>query len=64
MISPFDIPYKWDNQIIMPFLKKDFIYFFYKQGKGGRKKGRETSMCGCLLSAPIWGSGLQPRQVA
>ena len=26
----------------------DFIYLFLERGKGGRKKGRETSMCGCL----------------
>ena len=29
------------------FLKILFIYF-YTEGKGGRKRGRETSMCGCL----------------
>ena len=33
----------------------------------GRKRegerGRETSMHGCLLSAPYWGPGSQPRHV-
>ena len=28
-----------------------------------REKGRYTWMCGCLLSAPYWGPGLQPRHV-
>ena len=27
-------------------------YLLFREGKGGRKKGRETSMCGCLSSAP------------
>ena len=43
------------------FFKILFIYF--REGKGGRKRGRETSMCGCLLCAPYWGLGLQPRHV-
>ena len=29
---------------------KGFIYFF-REGKGGRKRKRETSICGCLLFA-------------
>ena len=40
---------------------KDFIYLFLERGKGGRKRGRETSMCGCLSDDPHWGPGLQPR---
>ena len=40
---------------------KDFIYF--REGRGGRKRGRETSMCGCLSHAPYWGPGRQPRHV-
>ena len=28
-----------------PIKKKDFIYLFLQRGKGGRKRGRETSMC-------------------
>ena len=36
------------------FFKILFIYF--REGKGGRKKGRETSMCGCLSCAPCWGT--------
>ena len=41
-----------------------FIYFF-REEKGGRKEGRETSMCGFLLGGnpgmcPNWESNLQP----
>ena len=45
------------------FKKTLFIYLFLERGKGGRKRGRETSMCGCLLCAPHWGPSLQPRHV-
>ena len=41
---------------------KDFIYFL-TEGKGGRKRGRETSIYGWLSHSPYWGPGLQPRQV-
>ena len=30
-----------------------FIDLFL-EGKGGRNRGRKTSMCGCLLCAPCW----------
>ena len=40
-----------------------FIYLFLRVGKGRRKRGRETSMCGCLLCAPNWGPGPEPRHV-
>ena len=39
------------------------ILFIFREGKRGRKRGRDTSMCGCLLSIPHWGPGLQPRYV-
>ena len=46
------------------FLNKDFIYLLFRQrGKGGRKRGRETSMRVCLSCTPYWGPGLQPRHV-
>ena len=36
------------------FLKKRFYLFIFRErGKGGRKRGRETSMCGCLSCAPL-----------
>ena len=41
------------------FLKILFTYFF-RERTGGRKTGRETSICGCLLHVPYWGPGLQP----
>ena len=40
-----------------------FIYSFFREGTGGRKRGREMLMCGCLLCAPNWGPGTQPRHV-
>ena len=40
-----------------------FYLFIFREGKGGKKRGRETSRCGCLLHTPYWGPGLQPRHV-
>ena len=40
-----------------------FYLFIFREGKGGRKRGRETSLCGCLLHTPYWGLGPQPRHV-
>ena len=42
-----------------------FSFFFIskRERKGRRKRRRETSMCGCLLYAPYWGPGQQPRLV-
>ena len=54
--------YVSSNVVFMSFLKKDFIDLFLERGEG-RKKRRETSMYGCLLHAPYWGPGLQPRPV-
>ena len=44
------------------FLFKDF-YLFLERGKGRRKKGRETLICGCLSHVPHWEPGPQPRHV-
>ena len=44
------------------FFKTLFILFF-REGKGERKRGKETSMCGCSLHTPYWGPGRQPRHV-
>ena len=41
---------------------KDFIYLFLERGEG-KERARETSVCGCLLHAPYWGPGRQPRHV-
>ena len=45
------------TSLVLVFLL--FFLSFFREGKGERKRGRETSMCGCLLCAP----GLQPRHV-
>ena len=39
---------------------KILFLFLLRKDKGGRKKGRETSMCGCLSSAPYWGPDCNP----
>ena len=41
---------------------KDFIYLFLERGRK-RERGRETSMCGCLSSAPYWAPGPQTRSM-
>ena len=41
---------------------EDFIYLLL-EWKGERKRGKETSMCGCLSRAPYWGPGPLPRHV-
>ena len=48
---------------IITFFGKDFYLLIFREEKGGRNRGRETSMCGCLFRAPHWGPGPQPRHV-
>ena len=36
----------WGNELF--FKKKRFCLFIFREGKGGRKRGRETSMRGCF----------------
>ena len=36
------------------------ILFIFREGKGGRKGGRETSVCGCLSCTPHWGPPCNP----
>ena len=45
------------------FLKRLFIYLF-SESRGGRKRGIETTMFGCLSCAPYWGPGPKPRHVS
>ena len=45
------------------FILNILLIYFYTEGKGERKRRRETSMCGCLSCAPHWGPGLLPRHV-
>ena len=37
-----------------PFFRFYYLFIF-REGKGVRKRGRETSVCGCLSHAPCWG---------
>ena len=53
LLSTLGSPFLSDFSLF--FFFKDFIYlfiylfiYFQRVGKGGRKRGRETSMCGCL----------------
>ena len=45
------------------FKKNNCIYLFLERGKWRRKRGRETSMCGCLPCTSYWGPGPHPRHV-
>ena len=51
-----------NNNITEYFLKK-ILFIYLERGEGKEKRGRETSMCGCLPGGPQWGPGSQPRQV-
>ena len=42
------------------FFLRFYLFIFRERG---REVERETSTCGCLLHAPYWGPGLQPRHV-
>ena len=35
--------------LICEFLKRFYLFIIFREGKGERKRGRETSMCACLL---------------
>ena len=37
-----------------------FLNYFYREGKEGRKRGRETSMCGCLSCTPTGDPACNP----
>ena len=40
-----------------------FYLFIFREGKEGRKRGRESSMCGCLSHIRNWEPSPQPRHV-
>ena len=46
----------------MQLFKKDFSYLFLERGTEGERRSK-TSTCSCLLCAPYWGPGSQPRHV-
>ena len=52
----------WWQEIARTLIRTLFKKIIFR-GEGGRKRGRETSMCGCLSHTPHWGPGLQPRHV-
>ena len=56
-------PLRNPNSYIYFYFFEDYISFFL-DGKGGRNRGRETLMCGCLSCTPYWGPDPQPRHVA
>ena len=43
--------------------KKDFIYFIFREGKGGEREGEKHQCVVVLLSIPHWGPSPQPRHV-
>ena len=47
---------------LISFFKR-FYLFIFREGKEERKRGRETSVCGCFSHASDWGPGPQPRHV-
>ena len=40
-----------------PLFKKRFYLFIFREGKGGRERGRETSMCSCFSCTPTHNQG-------
>ena len=68
--STLPVPFHWTSPLFfytgtlswLSFFKR-FYLFIFREGKGGKKRGRETLICGCLSHAPYWGPGLQPRHV-
>ena len=64
--SPHTEARQFSSSLLCTHMKlffKDFIYLFLERGGGKEKKREKTSMCDCLLHAPSWGPGLQPRHV-
>ena len=49
--------------LCLSIFKRFYLFIFRERGREGKKRGRETSTCGCLLWTPNWGSGPQPRRV-
>ena len=44
-----------NNQPIISFLYRFYLFILRERGReGGRKRGRETSMCSCLSRSPYW----------
>ena len=45
------------------FFLRFFKFYFWTERKGGRRRQRETSVCGCFSHAPYWGPGPQHQHV-
>ena len=58
-VKPFTFKLIIDKYVFIAyfFIYKRFYLFIFREGKGERKRGRETSMCGCPLRVPYWGPG-------
>ena len=53
--------FKWgDGMFRFAFFFFLKILFIFREGKGGRKRGREISMCGCLSCTPYRGRRRNP----
>ena len=50
--TSFYLNYLLKGPIFNWFILSRFYLFIFREGKGGRKRGIETSMCGCLLCTP------------
>ena len=62
---PIAITLSLSNTLCKQFLfVRFYLFIFQRKGKGERKRGRETSMCGCLSHAPFQGPGPQPTHVS
>ena len=46
-----------------PYLFFRFYLFIFREGKEGRMRGRESSVCGCLSHIHNWEPSPQPRHV-
>ena len=63
--SAFAVRWKWSEQQKnpgTPWYFQFYLFIFWREGKGGRKKGREAWI-GCLSSMTCPGAELQPRRV-
>ena len=47
----------------LSFKKIFYLFYFQREENGGTKRGRETSVCGCLSHTPYWERDPQPRHV-
>ena len=46
-----------------PFFFLKILFTLFLDGEEGKKRGKETSMCGYLSHASHWGPGPRPKHV-